>query len=51
LTTIGFACLTVSIPELKICDHGLVRVRRDGQEAVALVVEATPAATGKEAVQ
>jgi adenine deaminase len=51
LTTIGFACLTVSIPELKICDRGLVRVRRDGQEAVALVVEATPAATGKEAVQ
>jgi adenine deaminase len=37
LTTLGFACLTVSIPRLKICNRGLVRVRRDGQEAVPLV--------------
>jgi adenine deaminase len=51
LTTIGFSCLTVSIPLLKICDRGLVRVRRDSQEAVALVVEAGPAVAGRENVQ
>jgi adenine deaminase len=38
LTTVGFACLAVSIPALKICDRGLVRVTRDSQEAVELVV-------------
>jgi adenine deaminase len=38
LTTLGFACLAVSIPTLKICDRGLVRVSRDSQEAVELVV-------------
>jgi adenine deaminase len=37
LTTVGFACLAVSIPALKICDRGLVRVARDGQEAVELL--------------
>lgn len=40
LTSAGFACLAVSIPSLKICDRGLVRVARDGQEAVELFVEA-----------
>ena len=39
LTTVGFACLAVSIPSLKICDRGLVRVRRDRQEAVELVTD------------
>lgn len=38
LTTLGFACLAVSIPSLKICDRGLVRVTRNSQEAVELVV-------------
>ncbi len=38
LTSAGFLCLTVSIPSLKICDQGLVRVARDGGEAVELVV-------------
>jgi adenine deaminase len=38
LTTVGFACLAVSIPALKICDRGLVRVGRDSQEEVELVV-------------
>jgi adenine deaminase len=51
LTTIGFTCLTVSIPLLKICDRGLVRVQRDSQEAVALVVEPAAAAAGKESLQ
>ena len=37
LTTVGFACLAVSIPALKICDRGLVRVARDGQEGVELL--------------
>jgi adenine deaminase len=37
LTTVGFACLAVSIPVLKICDRGLVRVARDSQEAVELL--------------
>ena len=37
LTTAGFACLAVSIPSLKICDRGLVRVWRDRQESVELV--------------
>ena len=48
LTTLGFACLTVSIPRLKICDRGLVRVRRDGQEAVSLVAGAAPSESRKE---
>jgi adenine deaminase len=39
LTTVGFACLAVSIPSLKMCDRGLVRVHRDRQEAVELVCE------------
>lgn len=42
LTTVGFACLTVSIPQLKICDRGLVRVRRDDHELVGLRAEAEP---------
>jgi adenine deaminase len=37
LTTVGFACLAVSIPALKICDRGLVRVARDSQESVELL--------------
>ena len=37
LTTVGFACLAVSIPTLKICDRGLVRVARDSQEGVELL--------------
>jgi len=37
LTTVGFACLAVSIPALKICDRGLVRVARDSQEGVELL--------------
>lgn len=40
LTSAGFACLAVSIPSLKICDRGLVRVLRDTHEAVELVVGA-----------
>jgi adenine deaminase len=39
LTSIGFACLAVIIPELKICDQGLVRVFRDHQEAVDFIVD------------
>jgi adenine deaminase len=39
LTSVGFACLAVIIPELKICDQGLVRVFRDHQEAVDLIVD------------
>jgi len=39
LTSIGFACLAVIIPHLKICDQGLVRVFRDHQEAVDFVVQ------------
>jgi adenine deaminase len=39
LTSIGFACLAVIIPHLKICDQGLVRVFRDRQEAVDFVVQ------------
>jgi adenine deaminase len=39
LTSVGFACLAVIIPELKICDQGLVRVFRDRQEAVDFVVD------------
>ena len=39
LTSIGFACLAVIIPNLKICDQGLVRVFRDRQEAVDFVVQ------------
>lgn len=38
VTSIGFACLAVIIPELKICDQGLVRVSRSSQEAVSFVV-------------
>jgi adenine deaminase len=43
LTTTGFACLAVSIPSLKICDRGLVRVSRNGQEGVELVADEEPA--------
>lgn len=38
ITSIGFAALAVIIPELKICDRGLVKVWRDRQEAVDFVV-------------
>jgi adenine deaminase len=38
LTAAGFACLAVSIPSLKICDRGLVRVSRTSQEPVELHV-------------
>lgn len=38
LTSVGFACLAVIIPALKICDQGLVRVTRESQEAVDFVV-------------
>lgn len=38
ITSIGFACLAVIIPDLKICDQGLVKVWRDRQEAVDFVV-------------
>ena len=39
VTQAGFACLAVSIPNLKLADRGLVRVGRDGsQEGVDLVV-------------
>jgi adenine deaminase len=39
VTSVGFACLAVIIPALKLCDRGLVRITRDGgQEAVDLVV-------------
>lgn len=37
LTTAGFACLAVSIPALKVCARGLVRVSRTTQERVDLV--------------
>lgn len=38
ITQAGFACLAVSIPNLKLADRGLVRVGRDGtQEGVDLV--------------
>jgi adenine deaminase len=40
ITSIGFAALAVIIPELKICDQGLVKVWRDHQEAVDFVVRA-----------
>ena len=40
LSNAGFACLAVSIPSLKITDRGLVRVARDGHEAVPLAVDA-----------
>ncbi|HKX75763.1 MAG TPA: adenine deaminase C-terminal domain-containing protein [Acidimicrobiia bacterium] len=46
ITSVGFAALAVIIPALKICDRGLVRVFRDRQEAVDLVVEAGQAAVG-----
>ncbi len=40
ITSVGFACLAVIIPALKLCDRGLVRITREGgQEAVDLVVE------------
>lgn len=38
ITSVGFACLAVIIPELKICDRGLVKVWRDRQEAVDFIV-------------
>ena len=40
ITSVGFACLAVIIPALKLCDRGLVRITREGgQEAVDLVVD------------
>lgn len=40
VTQAGFACLAVSIPNLKLSDRGLVRVDRlGGQEAVDLIVD------------
>ena len=41
ITSVGFACLAVIIPELKICDRGLVKVWRDRQEAVDFIVRQT----------
>src|SRR6185436_8045958 len=42
LTSAGFACLPSIIPDLKICDHGLVSVDRvAGGEIVPLEVEAS----------
>ncbi|HKX74491.1 MAG TPA: adenine deaminase C-terminal domain-containing protein [Acidimicrobiia bacterium] len=38
ITSVGFAALAVIIPDLKICDKGLVKVWRDRQEAVEFVV-------------
>ena len=37
LAAVGFATLAVSIPALKVCDRGLVAVRRDSSEFVSLV--------------
>ncbi len=42
ITSVGFACLAVTIPDLKICDRGLVKVWRDRQEAVDFVVRRLP---------
>lgn len=39
LTSAGFACLAVSIPRLKVCARGLVRVSRSGHEQVSLVAD------------
>ena len=39
ITSIGFACLAVIIPDLKICDKGLVKVWRDRQQGVEFVVQ------------
>jgi adenine deaminase len=39
LTSAGFACLAVSIPRLKICAAGLVRVSRNGHEPVSLELD------------
>ncbi len=39
VTSVGFACLAVTIPDLKICDKGLVKVWRDRAEAVDFVVK------------
>jgi adenine deaminase len=39
ITSIGFACLAVIIPALKICDQGLVRVGRESQEGVDFIVK------------
>ncbi|MFQ5873719.1 MAG: adenine deaminase C-terminal domain-containing protein, partial [Dehalococcoidia bacterium] len=36
---VGFCCLPIIIPSLKICDRGLVMVDRDFQEAIPLFVE------------
>lgn len=40
LTVTGFAMMPVSIPGLKLCDRGLVRVARDSVDSVELVVGA-----------
>ncbi|HSF27378.1 MAG TPA: adenine deaminase C-terminal domain-containing protein [Actinomycetes bacterium] len=37
LAAVGFATLAVSIPALKVCDQGLVSVRRDSSEFVPLL--------------
>jgi adenine deaminase len=40
LSNAGFACLPVAIPDLKICEHGLVSIDRvTGRELVPLEVE------------
>jgi hypothetical protein len=42
LTSAGFACLPSVIPDLKICDYGLVSVDRvAGREIVPLEVESS----------
>jgi adenine deaminase len=38
LTSAGFTMCAVTIPALKICEHGLARIRRDSQEPVDLIV-------------
>jgi adenine deaminase len=50
LTTSGFTMMTVSLPGLRLSDRGPVIVRRDGQEAVELVVsrEAPAVESGQE---
>lgn len=37
LVAVGFATLAVSLPSLKVCDRGLIAVRRDSSEFVELV--------------
>jgi len=43
LAAVGFATLAVSIPALKVCDRGLVAVRRDSSEFVPLIRESAQA--------